>query len=113
MAAPLGHAELAASPSGERELAKRSKAMSSPPSAETALLGRESQALDSDARTLPRLLRGAGSSPLTLDEHAATHGEIALARKRRRREAPPLIERVERAGLRGRGGAAFPTATKM
>jgi NADH:ubiquinone oxidoreductase subunit F (NADH-binding) len=115
MAAPLGHAELAASPFGQRELTKRSKAMSSPPSVETALLWREPQELDSDARTLPRLLRGAGAggSPLTLDEHAATHGEIPLARKRRRREAPPLIERVERAGLRGRGGAAFSTATKM
>ncbi|MEA2208781.1 MAG: hypothetical protein QOF54_1258 [Solirubrobacteraceae bacterium] len=84
-------------------------------STETTLLEREPQALDADARVLPRLLRGAGAdgAPLTLDEHLATHGEIALERKRRRREAPPLIERVERAGLRGRGGAGFPTATKL
>jgi NADH:ubiquinone oxidoreductase subunit F (NADH-binding) len=37
-----------------------------------------------------------------------------LARNRRaRRGAAALIKRIEQAGLRGRGGAAFPTAVKM
>jgi NADH:ubiquinone oxidoreductase subunit F (NADH-binding) len=65
--------------------------------------------------SLPRLLLGTradGSSP-TLAEHVATHGELPLERKRKRRETPPLIELVERAGLRGHGGAGFPTATKL
>jgi NADH:ubiquinone oxidoreductase subunit F (NADH-binding) len=81
----------------------------------TEMLEPPTPALDAEARTLPRLLRGAGAdgAPLTLDEHLGTHGPVALERRRRRREAPPLIELVERAGLRGRGGAGFPTATKM
>jgi NADH:ubiquinone oxidoreductase subunit F (NADH-binding) len=51
-----------------------------------------------------------------------TGGWVALAEHRARFSAPPrpasgpspaLIEMVEQAGLRGRGGAGFPTATKM
>ncbi len=82
---------------------------------QTAVLEREPPALDADARTLPRLLRGASAdgAALTLGEHVATHGELPLERKRKRRETPQLIEVVERAGLRGHGGAGFPTATKM
>lgn len=84
-------------------------------SAATTVLEPEPPALDADARTLPRLLRGAGAdgAPLTLDDHFATHGELPLERKRRRRETPQLIEQIERAGLRGHGGAGFPTATKL
>jgi NADH:ubiquinone oxidoreductase subunit F (NADH-binding) len=57
--------------------------------------------------TLPRLLAGAHDDrPLSLAEHLELHGP-----------SPPdvsdLIERVERAGLRGRGGASFPTAVKL
>jgi NADH:ubiquinone oxidoreductase subunit F (NADH-binding) len=51
-----------------------------------------------------------------LAEHLAVHGETSLAstrNRRERRDAAALIDRVERAGLRGRGGAAFPTAVKM
>ncbi len=90
--------------------------MRSPLSTATALLEHEQPtALDTDARTLPRLLRGAGTdgSPLTLDDHIATHGELPLERRRKRRETPHLIEQLERSGLRGHGGAGFPTATKM
>lgn len=89
--------------------------MRSPLATETAVLERGAPEPDAGARTLPRLLLGAGAdgAALTLGEHVATHGELPLERKRKRRETPQLIERVERAGLRGHGGAGFPTATKM
>jgi NADH:ubiquinone oxidoreductase subunit F (NADH-binding) len=47
-----------------------------------------------------------------LHEHLAIHGELPSS-PRRRRGPSPLIEQIGRAGLRGRGGAGFPTATKM
>jgi NADH:ubiquinone oxidoreductase subunit F (NADH-binding) len=51
-------------------------------------------------RVLPRV-------PLTtLRDHVAHYGPRPRARK-------GLIEEIERAGLRGHGGAGFPTATKM
>ena len=58
---------------------------------------------------LPRLLAGLdpSGSTMTLAEHRAEHGplpEIA---------GPELIDAVARSGLRGRGGADFPTATKL
>ena len=57
--------------------------------------------------TLPRLLAGAGSGQaLTLDEHRSVHGGLP-------RGGPELMESVQHAGLRGRGGAAFPTAVKL
>jgi NADH:ubiquinone oxidoreductase subunit F (NADH-binding) len=64
---------------------------------------------------LPRLLRGIpAEGALSLSEHLAVHGEAPLAHGRReRRNAAALIDRVERAGLCGRGGAGFPTAVKM
>ncbi|HTB70803.1 MAG TPA: NADH-ubiquinone oxidoreductase-F iron-sulfur binding region domain-containing protein [Solirubrobacteraceae bacterium] len=90
--------------------------MRSPLSTQTALLERDAPTrLDVGARTLPRLLRGAGAdgAPLALDDHIATHGELPLEHKRRRRETSRLIEQLERAGLRGHGGAGFPTARKL
>jgi NADH:ubiquinone oxidoreductase subunit F (NADH-binding) len=64
---------------------------------------------------LPRLLAGpARHGPLSLAEHHEVHGPAPLARGRReRRAAGALVKEVSRAGLRGRGGAAFPTAVKM
>jgi NADH:ubiquinone oxidoreductase subunit F (NADH-binding) len=64
---------------------------------------------------LPRLLNAIpASGAMSLEEHLSVHGEAPLAHSRReRRDAHALIDRVERAGLRGRGGAAFPTAVKM
>ena len=58
---------------------------------------------------LPRLLVGldASGAPMTLADHERVHG--ALPRK----PARDLIEAVERSGLRGRGGADFPTAVKL
>ena len=58
---------------------------------------------------LPRLLRGAVSGrPLSLAEHVAQHGPTPRVDDPER-----LIELVAAAGLRGCGGAAFPTAVKL
>jgi NADH:ubiquinone oxidoreductase subunit F (NADH-binding) len=67
------------------------------------------------AGSLPRLLRGvpAAGDALDLDRHLDVHGELPHERRRRRSSAPELIEQVERAGLRGRGGAGFPTGAKL
>ncbi len=60
---------------------------------------------------LPRLLRGFGSQPITsLDAHTRLHGPLpAIAR----RSGEQLLDELERSGLRGHGGASFPSATKM
>jgi NADH:ubiquinone oxidoreductase subunit F (NADH-binding) len=57
--------------------------------------------------SLPRLFAGVRAErPLTLDEHEHVHS-------RSRHSARDLLEDVAQAGLRGRGGASFPTAVKM
>ena len=58
---------------------------------------------------LPRLLAGmnAHGATMTLTEHQQVHGPIPI------RTAGELIEVIERSGLRGRGGADFPTARKL
>jgi NADH:ubiquinone oxidoreductase subunit F (NADH-binding) len=50
---------------------------------------------------------------MDLQEHLAIHGALPSGRSDSRREAAAMIDEVEVAGLTGRGGAAFPTATKM
>ncbi|HEY2005284.1 MAG TPA: NADH-ubiquinone oxidoreductase-F iron-sulfur binding region domain-containing protein [Solirubrobacteraceae bacterium] len=58
---------------------------------------------------LPRLLEGmapAGQT-VTLADHRAVHGPLPNV------PAAELIEMVTRSGLRGRGGADFPTAVKL
>jgi NADH:ubiquinone oxidoreductase subunit F (NADH-binding) len=56
---------------------------------------------------LPRLLAGAHEDrPLSLAEHLDLHGPCPPG-------GPHLIEAVEHAGLRGRGGASFPAAVKL
>ena len=64
---------------------------------------------------LPRLLNAIpAQGSMSLSEHLRVHGEPPLARGRReRRSASALVERIEHAGLRGQGGASFPTAVKM
>jgi NADH:ubiquinone oxidoreductase subunit F (NADH-binding) len=59
---------------------------------------------------LPRLLTGLTGETMSLAHHNSVHGPLPELGKR---DGPALIAEVERAGLRGRGGAAFPTATKM
>jgi len=71
-----------------------------------------------EAALLPRLLAGVRPhGAMTFAEHTSVHGELLPlhgARRRRDREHETiLIDEIERAGLLGRGGAAFPTATKM
>ena len=58
---------------------------------------------------LPRLLAGLdpGGAPMTLAQHRRVHGELP------HRSPHELIESIERSGLRGRGGADFPTARKL
>jgi NADH:ubiquinone oxidoreductase subunit F (NADH-binding) len=60
-------------------------------------------------RGLPRLLAGLDPSGavMTLAEHERVHGPLP------RRSPHELIEAVEGSGLRGRGGADFPTARKL
>jgi NADH:ubiquinone oxidoreductase subunit F (NADH-binding) len=67
---------------------------------------------------LPRLLAGVHTQgPTTLSEHLSIHGQLPSIRGGRRRRdrehAAALIDEVDRSGLLGRGGAAFPTAMKM
>ena len=65
---------------------------------------------------LPRLLIGTpDQGQMSLREHLAIHGEIPTGHGRRHKRgfATGLLDSIERAGLCGRGGAAFPTAVKM
>ncbi len=66
------------------------------------------------AAALPRLLAGIHAhGAMDLESHLAVHGPLPPAHKRRRRVESPLIGTIERARLGGRGGASFPTATKL
>jgi NADH:ubiquinone oxidoreductase subunit F (NADH-binding) len=58
---------------------------------------------------LPRLLAGLdpGGAPMTLADHHRVHGPLP------RLSHGQLIDAVEHSGLRGRGGADFPTAIKL
>ena len=67
---------------------------------------------------LPRLLAGIpAEGAMELEEHLDRHGPLPnLAGRRRaqdRNQAAAMIDEIERSGLLGRGGAAFPAATKM
>jgi NADH:ubiquinone oxidoreductase subunit F (NADH-binding) len=67
---------------------------------------------------LPRLLAGVPPrGALSLEEHIAIHGSLPATGRRSRRRARErsalLVDEIERSGLLGHGGAAFPTATKM
>jgi len=57
-----------------------------------------------DPRALTRLVPG--NAPLSLDAHLAHYGRLP-------RGGAHLIDAAEQAGLRGRGGAGFPTAIKL
>jgi NADH:ubiquinone oxidoreductase subunit F (NADH-binding) len=63
------------------------------------------------ARSLPRLLVGVGERPMaTLEHHLDAHGPLPDLR---RREPGWVVQLAEEAGLRGRGGAAFPVGRKL
>jgi NADH:ubiquinone oxidoreductase subunit F (NADH-binding) len=63
---------------------------------------------------LPRLLEGMPSQgAMSLAEHLVVHGPLGLTHRRSSRAEHSLIELIELAGLRGHGGAGFPTAVKM
>jgi NADH:ubiquinone oxidoreductase subunit F (NADH-binding) len=71
---------------------------------------------DRSTAGLPRLLSGIRTDrQMDLGEHLEIHGKLPTGhgRRYRRRDAADLLKGLDRAGLRGRGGAAFPTATKM
>ena len=60
------------------------------------------------APSLPRLLAGIPPhGAMSLDAHLAVHGPLPRLPRQRRGTESPLIGRVERAGLRGRGGAGL------
>jgi NADH:ubiquinone oxidoreductase subunit F (NADH-binding) len=62
--------------------------------------------------TLPRLLVGIpANGPMSLAQHEATHGTLPAHPRRSR--AGLLADELARAGLRGHGGAGFPTAVKL
>lgn len=64
--------------------------------------------------SLPRLLAGVAElGALDLNAHLEVHGHAPEPAPARRGHAGELIDAVERAGLRGRGGAGFPTALKL
>lgn len=56
--------------------------------------------------TLPRVLVGADGTPMTLDRHRDQHGDLPPSGSR-------LVDEIAAAGLRGRGGAAFPLSRKL
>jgi NADH:ubiquinone oxidoreductase subunit F (NADH-binding) len=60
--------------------------------------------------SVSRLLHGLHTDgrPVTIDEHSHLHGPLP-----RRLERGSLLEAIEQSRLRGRGGAAFPTALKL
>jgi NADH:ubiquinone oxidoreductase subunit F (NADH-binding) len=92
MGAAFGHAVIAAAHLGARE-------------------GRA--ALMQSRASLPRLLAGAESGYVELAAHLRVHGSLPPQGGPRRGRPGALADEVERAGLRGRGGAGFPTAVKM
>ena len=62
---------------------------------------------------LPRLLATwRPGAPVGFDEHVAHYGPPPWA-GRRRKGTPDLVHTLEASGLRGRGGAGFPTARKL
>jgi NADH:ubiquinone oxidoreductase subunit F (NADH-binding) len=112
MGAAFGHAQLAAPALGEREV-ERDSAMNG--AASMTDVPRPVRSPQEPG--LPRLLAGIPThGALTLEQHAGVHGSLPSNGghgRRRERERANMIAETARAGLLGRGGAAFPTATKM
>jgi NADH:ubiquinone oxidoreductase subunit F (NADH-binding) len=114
MGAALGHAIVAARQIPRRRELQEQPSMSALPA--TTPLGDDASQPQTPA--LPRLLAGIpAEGAMALQEHLAEHGAPPPAHARGRRSdrdrAERLIDEIDAAGLLGRGGAAFPTATKM
>ncbi|HUB72714.1 MAG TPA: NADH-ubiquinone oxidoreductase-F iron-sulfur binding region domain-containing protein [Solirubrobacteraceae bacterium] len=78
-----------------------------------ALARREAPAYALAPQGLPRLLAAVPAhGAMSLERHHAVHGPAPFARGRRAGHVD-LSEELQRSGLRGRGGAAFPTAAKL
>jgi NADH:ubiquinone oxidoreductase subunit F (NADH-binding) len=54
-----------------------------------------------------RLLQGVGVGPMSFEDHLQVHGRLSPPRP------AGLAAEIERSGLRGRGGGAFPLARKL
>jgi NADH-quinone oxidoreductase subunit F len=59
-----------------------------------------------------RILRNQDINPENIDEYIARGGYTALARCISEMSPDDVLAEIKKAGLRGRGGAGFPTATK-
>jgi NADH-quinone oxidoreductase subunit F len=59
------------------------------------------------------VLRNCGEiDPLSIDDYIANNGYTALAKALQTMQPADVIKEIEKSGLRGRGGAGFPTAMK-
>jgi NADH-quinone oxidoreductase subunit F len=59
-----------------------------------------------------RIMHNQDIDPMNVEEYIARDGYQALAKALTKMKPDEVIEEVGRAGLRGRGGAGFPTSTK-
>jgi NADH-quinone oxidoreductase subunit F len=59
-----------------------------------------------------RVMRNQDLDPMDIDQYIARGGYQALAKALKQMKPDEIIDEVKRAGLRGRGGAGFPTAIK-
>jgi NADH:ubiquinone oxidoreductase subunit F (NADH-binding) len=64
--------------------------------------------------SLPRVLLGASADTMDYATHRRVHGDLPPdIRRARNGQTAPLVAELTRAGLRGRGGGAFPLAAKL
>lgn len=63
-------------------------------------------------RQVIRIMSNQDLNPHNIDEYIARGGYVALAKVLSSMTPEQVIEEIRKSGLRGRGGAGFPTATK-
>lgn len=59
-----------------------------------------------------RVMRNQDLNPMNIEEYIARGGYQALAKALTEMKPDDVVDEIRKAGLRGRGGAGFPTATK-